>query len=556
MEWLFQLFTEFSVAQTILILSLVIATGLALGKLRIAGVGLGIAGVLFTGLACGHFRPPMNDQVLHFIREFGLVLFVYTIGIQVGPAFLSSFRRQGIGFNAGASAVVLLGVVMTVCIYTIAKVALPAAVGLLSGAVTNTPSLAAAQQALKDRAGMTPDLAQLPGMAYAIAYPFGIVGIIFTMQIVRWLFRINPQQEADEYLKVQEQAFPTPKNLNLEVKNPGLVGQTVQSLLSLVKSDVVISRLLRQDRIQIPLPGTSLQLGDVLHAVGSQESLEKIRVAAGDVSPLDLRTVTSKLTTKRILVTQRDVLARSLAELAVETRFGSTITRIYRAGIEFVPNPNVRLQFGDTVTAVGDESAIKKLSVELGDSPKQLNYPNILPIFIGIFLGVIVGSIPLNIPGVPVPVKLGLAGGPLLVAILLSRLGNVGPVTWYLPQNANLIVREIGIVLFLACVGLGSGERFWETLTRGDGIYWVGYGAAITVVPLLTVGIAARLFFKMNYMAICGLLAGSMTDPPALGFANSITQSEAPAVTYATVYPLTMFLRVLTAQLLVIFLGS
>lgn len=556
MNWFTQLFTEYSVAQTMLMLSIVIASGLALGHVRVFGISLGIAGVLFTGLALGHFRPPMSDEVLDFAREFGLILFVYTIGIQVGPGFLASFRRQGIGLNATAAAIVLLGVATTLVAHCVAHIALPVVVGLMSGAVTNTPSLAAAQQALKDQPGYAAEAAQLPGLGYAMAYPFGIVGIIVTMSAVRWLFRIDLQKEAEEYNKVQGGTALRPENLNLELKNPGLAGQTIQQLYALVPSGIVISRLLRDDRVQIPRPDTALRLGDVLHVVGSKVNLEKLRMTVGDVSPVDLRAIPSKLTSKRILVTQKDVLGRTLAELGLQTRYEATITRIYRAGIEFVAHPGVRLQFGDTVTAVGEESALKKVAVDLGDSPKQLNYPNILPIFIGIILGVIVGSVPLTIPGVPVPVKLGLAGGPLLVAILLSRLGNVGPVTWFLPQNANLIVREIGIVLFLACVGLRSGGRFLQTLTQGNGAYWMAWGAAITIIPLLVTAIAARLFFKTNYLVLCGLLAGSMTDPPALSFANSLTSSEAPAITYATVYPLVTFLRVVFAQILVIFLSS
>jgi putative transport protein len=556
MSWFIQLFTQESVAQTVLLLSMVIACGLALGHLRVFGISFSIAGVLFAGLAFGHFQPPINHEVLHFVREFGLILFVYTIGIQVGPAFFASFRKQGIGLNAGATAIVVLGVLTTVAIYFLAKIVLPATVGLLAGAVTNTPSLAAAQQALQGLKEIPEDFAQTTGMAYAIAYPFGVVGVILTMLAVRWLFRIDPAKEAEEFNRAQAQAQPKPENINLELKNPGLVGQPLEKLAALVKPDAVISRFFRDGHVQTPRRDTILQMGDVLHAVGSREGLEKLRLTVGEVSTLDLRTVGSRLTSERILVTHKEVIGETIAELALEARYEATITRIYRAGIEFVPHPGVRLQFGDTVTAVGEADAIKELAAELGNSPKQLNYPNILPIFIGLILGVVVGSIPLSIPGVPAPVKLGLAGGPLLVAILLSRLGNVGPVTWYLPQNANLIVREIGIVLFLTCVGLSSGKNFVNTLMHGDGLYWMACAALITLLPAMLVAIVARWKYKMNYMVICGLVAGSMTDPPALSFANSITSSEAPSITYATVYPWTMFLRVLTVQLLVIFLGT
>jgi len=551
MHWAEELFIGPSITHTLLLLSAVIAAGIALGRVRLLGISFGVASVLFTGLVAGHLHPIVNEEMLSFARELGLILFVYTIGIQVGPGFFASFRRHGLRLNGAAIAIVLMNVGLAATVHITGCLPLAATVGILSGAVTNTPSMAAAQQAIRSRIDLPPGAEQTVGLGYAIAYPMGVLGTILTMVLIRRWFRINPAAEAEQYAATQARAATSPANLNIEVKNPRLTGQPVQTLSSLVQADVAISRLLRDGHIRVPRPSTRLQLGDVLHAVGAPADLEKLRIAASDPAPVDLRAMPSNLTTRYVLVTQRDALGHPLADLDLGSRYEVVITRIARAGIEFVPNPSVQLQFGDRVTIVGEESAIKKVAVELGDSPKDLNQPNILPIFIGILLGVVAGSIPIALPGVPAPVKLGLAGGPLVVAMLLARIGRIGPVIWFMPQSANLLLREIGIALFLACVGLRAGDRFLAILTQPQGWLWMLWGAMITIVPMLIVAVVARLRWRMNYGSLCGLLAGSMTDPPALAFAGSTVPSEAPIITYASVYPLVTCLRVLLSQILV-----
>ncbi len=553
MDWLIQLFTGHSAAHTVIILSLVIALGVALGHVKVFGISLGIAGVLFSGLLFGHFHLTVNEEILEFAREFGLILFVYTIGMQVGPGFFASFRKQGLKLNALAASIVLTGVAVAVALHFIFDLPVPVLVGLLSGAVTNTPGLGAAQQALRERLADSPDLA-LPGMAYAVAYPFGILGIILTMIAIRRFFRIKTEQEAIAFEQEHGQKGQTPRNFNLQVTNGKLNGIEVRRLAGLVQAEFVISRLMRGDQVIIPAADTTLQVGDVLHLVCTQENAEKLALVVGDLSSLDVRAVPSAFTARNILITQNSAVGKTIAELDLMHRYGVAITRINRAGTELLAKAGLELHFGDRVTVVGEEASLKKVSVELGDSLKQLNHPNILPVFIGIILGVILGSIPFHVPGVPAPVKLGLAGGPLLVSILLSRYGRVGPVVWYLPMSANLVLREVGITLFLACVGLKSGGRFVETLVAGDGLFWMGLGALITAIPILLVGVIARSVYNLNYLSLCGLLAGSMTDPPALGFANQLASSDAPAITYSSVYALTMFLRILTAQALVLLL--
>ncbi|WP_428939047.1 putative transporter [Fontivita pretiosa] len=559
MNWLIQLVTVESVAQAVVILCLVAGTGLALGSIRVFNVSLGIAGVLFSGLAAGDIlhraQIEINAQILEFAREFGLILFVYTIGVQVGPGFIASLRRQGLKLNLLAGAIVVAGAVLTVAIWYWGRVPLPAAVGLYAGATTNTPSLAAAQQALKDLSGTQPADLALPGMGYAVAYPFGIVGIILTMLLTRWIFRINPQAESEELARLLERDRPRLSSINLEVKNPNLDGLELVRIPTLAESGVVISRIMSGGRTFVPMRDTKVHLGDVLHAVGPRDKLEALRLIVGAESKVDVKQLPGNITARRILVTKPHVLGETVADLNLAQRFGVIVTRVARAEVELPPH-GTPLQFGDTVVVVGEEEAIKRVAAELGDSVKQLNHPQVIPIFIGIALGVVAGMWPLHLPGVPAAVRLGLAGGPLIVAILLSRLGNVGPIIWYMPASANFMLRELGIVLFLACVGIRSGGRFLETLTQGDGFYWMGLAAIITFAPLMLVAMVARIFYKVNYLTLCGLLAGSMTDPPALAFAGHMTGSDAPSVSYATVYPLVMLLRVLTAQVLVVLLAS
>ena len=545
-----------TVAGAILVLALAAALGLALGALRIRGIGLGIAGVLFAGLILGHFGVRLEAHVLEFAREFGLVLFVYTIGMQVGPGFLASLRRSGLPLNLIALAVIVLGVVTALAIGHAAGIDPPALVGILAGATTNTPSLAAAQQALKEVARTQPAAAELgsqTGIGYAVAYPFGVLGTILALVAVRAIFRVSVEAERKALEGGLAAEVPQLTRANLEVTNPNLVGMSLERVPLLSHTGLVVSRLYRDGALQVARPDTPLQLGDVLLAVGTRQELDDLRVVVGRESTLDLRKLPSAITSKRLIVTRREPAGRSLGELDFADRFGVQITRVGRAEIEVGAAPSLELHYGDTVLAVGHPDDIQKVAAELGDTPRDLNYPHLVPMFLGVALGVVLGSWPIVLPGLP-PLRLGLAGGPLLVAIALSRVRRLGPLIWYMPISANFMLREVGIVLFLAAVGLKAGDRFVETLLHGPGLTWLAAGAVMTLLPLLVVGLAARLVLRTNYLTLCGVLAGSMTDPPALSFATALARSDAPALAYASVYPLTMLLRVVAAQLLVLML--
>jgi putative transport protein len=544
-----------SVASSVLILMLVAFVGLSIGSIKFRGLGLGIAGVLFAGLAFGHFHITVNHEVMYFAREFGLILFVYTIGVQVGPGFFASLRQNGLVLNAMAAVAVLLGAAIAVGLWAafMQKSDLPAAVGLLSGAVTNTPSLAAALGALQ-QVGASESALAVPSQAYAVAYPFGIMGIISAMLLTKKLFKVDLTAEQESFTKAASAGRQHLDTMNLEVKNPALFGRRLAELpLVHDHSGVIISRLLRSGQAQVAKADSVLAGGDVLFAVGPTERLADLKLIVGDESTVDVRTVPSAIEARRVLVTRKDVTGRSIHDLQLPNRFGVNITRIYRNEIELPVTADAKLQIGDNLIVVGEATSMVEASKALGNSTKQLDHPQIIPVFVGIALGVLLGSMPISLPGVPVPVKLGLAGGPMIVAILLSRLGRVGPLVWYMPLSANFMLREVGIVLFLAGVGLGGGETFVAAL-KGHGVQWFLFGAIITFVPLILVAALARAVLKLNFMTLCGLLAGSMTDPPALAFAGTITGSEAPSIAYATVYPLTMLLRVLIAQLIILFL--
>jgi putative transport protein len=553
MNWLSQLLTEESVARTVILLGVAGAAGSALGKIRVGGVGLGVAGVLFVGLFLGYLKLAVDAHVLEFVREFGLIIFVYTLGLQIGPGFFGSLRARGLMLNGFASAIVLLGAAIAAAIILGGWVGLPAGVGLLSGATTNTPSLAAAQQALKQMG--TPDgVAAVQGLAYAVAYPFGILGIILTMVLVRRVFRVDVKAEVAAAEAAHAPARPKPATRNFEVRNPNLVGRALGKVPGLAGSGVVVSRFSRGNAVEVARPETLLRLGDILHAVGPEDGLDELRVVVGADAGVDLKAMPGAITNRRLIVTRSEMFGRELGEIEAFAEHGVVVTRVTRGGIEFTATPGFRLQFGDVLMAVGEEPQIDAVAAVVGNSNQALNSPQPIPFFLGIALGVIVGSIPFVVPGLPAAVKLGLAGGPLIVAILLSRVANTGPLVWYLPTNANHMLREVGITLFLAAVGLKSGEKFMEVLLGGDGVRWLLFGALITAVPLVVVGLLARAWQKLNYAELCGLLAGSMTDPPALAFAQQTTASDAPAVAYATVYPLVMLLRVFTAQLIVFLL--
>lgn len=552
MTWLHQLLTVETVAQSVLVIAVVAVLGLALGSFKIKGIGLGIAGVLFSGLAVGHLGITISPPVMEFAREFGLILFVYTIGMQVGPGFFASLRRQGLPLNLMAAAIVVTGSFITIAISRLAGVPMAAAVGLFAGATTNTPSLGAAQEAIRSLPDAAPGAATLPGLGYAVAYPFGVVGIILAMLLLKSLFRVDLKKETADLLNASGSRPAKLSRLNLLVTNANLEGMRLDKLPLLDSLEVVISRIQHDGEVNLARPELVIHLGDTLLAVGPADKLDELRVIVGEVSPVDLRKVKSNLVLRQVVVTKRAILGRALDDLGFLESAEITVTRVSRAEVELSATPGRRLQFGDVLTLVGSEEDIAAAARELGNSLKQLNHTELIPVFLGIGLGVLLGSVPLAFPGMPAPVRLGLAGGPLLVAILVSRIGRIGPLLWYMPTNANFALREIGIVLFLACVGLHAGEKFVDTLVHGDGLRWMGLGIIITLAPLLLVGLGARLFLKTNYVTICGLLAGSMTDPPALAFANSISGSDAPAISYSTVYPLTMLLRVVCAQLLVL----
>lgn len=553
MEWLIHLFTHDSVARTVVLLGLAGAAGTALGKIQVRGVSLGVAGVLFAGLLLGHLKFTIDAHVLEFVREFGLILFVYTLGLQIGPGFFGSLRARGLALNGLAAAVVVLGVVITAAWMGFGFVSVPAGVGLLSGATTNTPSLAAAQQAL-EQVGAAESAAVVQGLAYAVAYPFGIIGIILTMLIVRRVFRVDVKTEVAAAEAAHAPSTPPPATRNFEVRNENLVALPLGKLPGLEGSGVVISRFSRDGAVAVARPDTRLQLGDILHAVGPAAGLEALRIVVGAETAVDLKRLPGPVTNRRLIITRSAIFGRPIGELTIFAENNVVVTRVTRGGIEFSPTPGFRLQFGDVLMVVGESPQIDAVSAAVGNSNKALNSPQPIPFFLGIALGVIVGSIPLVLPGLPAAVKLGLAGGPLIVAILLSRVANTGPLVWHMPTNANHMLREVGITLFLAAVGLRSGEKFVEVLLGGEGPRWLLYGAVVTAVPLLIVGFVARRWRRLNYAELCGLLAGSMTDPPALAFAQQSTGSDAPAIAYATVYPMVMLLRVFSAQLVVFLL--
>lgn len=543
-----------SVPHTLMVLCLVASLGLALGHLKIFGVHVGIAGVLFTGLLFGHFGITIDEHVLEFVREFGLILFVYAIGLQVGPGFFSSIRKGGLSLNLMATSVVVLGVGMTLLAHVVGKVPVESAVGILSGATTNTPSLGAAQQALRDVVGPTSDLVKLPGLGYAVAYPFGVIGIILGMLALQGVFRIRPEKELEIFTALAKTNAPTLSVRNIEVTNSDVLGLPIGEIPGFPTHAVVISRIMRDGKVRVAGANSTLSVGDIVLVIGPKEKLAVLEKILGKKSTIDLREVDSDITTQRVIVTRKSILGKTIRELGLPRLFSVIITRLSRMNMELAAHPDLTLKFGDTLLLVGEPNAIKEAAKHLGNSPKDLDNPQIIPLLVGIAVGVLFGSLPLALPGLPAPVRLGLAGGPLIIAIVLARVGQWRSLVWHMPVSANLMIRELGISLFLTCVGLKSGGKFVSTLMSGDGVTWVLWGAAITLVPLLVVGFVARYFFKMNYTSLCGVLAGSMTDPPALAFANTHLGSEMPALSYATVYPLTMLLRVLSTQALVLFL--
>ena len=544
------------IALTVSVLALVAVVGLWIGNVKIRGVGFGIGGVLFGGIIVGHFVDQagvtLSSPMLHFIQEFGLILFVYTIGIQVGPGFFASLRVSGLRLNLFAILIVILGGLVTAVLHKLFNIPLPVVLGIFSGAVTNTPALGAGQQILRDL-GVPFEVVDQMGMSYAMAYPFGICGILLTMWLVRLFFRINVEKEAQRFEESSGNGHAHLHTINVRVENPNLNQMAIQDVPMLNSDNIVCSRLKRGELLMVPAPGTLIQAGDLLHLVGRPEDLHNAQLVIGQEVATSLSTRGTDLKVERVVVTNEKVLGKKIRDLHVKQRYDVVISRLNRAGVELVASSSASLQFGDILNLVGRPEAIDAVAAELGNAQQKLQQVQMLPVFIGIGLGVLLGSIPLFIPGFPAALKLGLAGGPLIMALILGRIGSIGKLYWFMPPSANLALRELGIVLFLAVVGLKSGGDFVATLTQGDGLSWIAYGIFITAIPLLTVGVLARMLAKMNYLTLCGMLAGSMTAPPALAFANNLhATSGAAALSYATVYPLVMFLRIITPQLLAV----
>lgn len=548
------------IALTVSILALVAVVGLFIGNVKFRGIGLGIGGVLFGGIIVGHFVSQagmtLSSDMLHVIQEFGLILFVYTIGIQVGPGFFASLRVSGLRLNLFAVLIVIIGGLVTAILHKLFDIPLPVVLGIFSGAVTNTPALGAGQQILRDL-GTPMEMVDQMGMSYAMAYPFGICGILFTMWMLRVIFRVNVETEAQQHESSRTNGGALIRTINIRVENPNLHDLAIKDVPILNGDKIICSRLKREETLKVPSPDTIIQLGDLLHLVGQPADLHTAQLVIGQEVDTSLSTKGTDLRVERVVVTNENVLGKRIRDLHFKERYDVVISRLNRAGVELVASGDISLQFGDILNLVGRPSAIDAVANVLGNAQQKLQQVQMLPVFIGIGLGVLLGSIPVFVPGFPAALKLGLAGGPLIMALILGRIGSIGKLYWFMPPSANLALRELGIVLFLSVVGLKSGGDFVNTLVNGEGLSWIGYGALITAVPLITVGILARMLAKMNYLTMCGMLAGSMTDPPALAFANNLhPTSGAAALSYATVYPLVMFLRIITPQLLAVLFWS
>lgn len=543
------------VAHSVLILSLVIAFGIMLGKIKVAGISLGVTWILFVGIVFCHFDLNLDEHLLHFLKEFGLILFVYSIGLQVGPGFFSAFKKGGFTLNVLAVLVVFISVLITVALHFITGIPITTMVGILSGAVTNTPGLGAAQQANSDLNGIdAPEIA----LGYAVAYPLGVIGCILALLALKYLLHINTRKEEAE----AEQGLGhlqelTVRPVSVEIRNEAVDGKTIKEIKPLLNRAFVISRIRHRDsenEVELVNADTVLHLQDQILFISNPKDMEAIIAFFGRQISAEWEQ-DKKLISRRILITKPELNGKSLAQLKIRNNFGASITRINRSGVDLVATPHLQLQMGDRVTIVGSELAVSHTEKVLGNSLKRLNHPNLIPIFLGIALGCILGSLPFMFPGIPQPVKLGLAGGPLIVSILISRFGPQYKLITYTTMSANLMIREIGISLFLACVGLGAGKGFVDTIIHEGGYVWIAYGAIITIVPLLVGGLIGRYAWKLNYYTLIGVLSGTNTNPPALAYSSELTSCDAPAVGYATVYPLAMFLRVLTAQLLILALA-
>ena len=539
-----------SVAHIVSLYAFVISVGVLLGKIKFFGVSLGVTFVLFAGILMGHFGFTAETHILHFLRDFGLILFVYCIGLQVGPSFFSSFKKGGMTLNLLAVMIVVLNIVVMLAIYFIAngQVGLPMMVGIMYGAVTNTPGLGAAQEALNQLHYTGDPIA----LGYACAYPLGVVGIIGSMIVIRYIFRISFAKEESQLKNQDADLKHKPHMIHLEVRNESINGKTLLQVKNFLGRPFVCSRIRHEGHVSIPNHETIFYTGDQLFIVCSEEDAEAIVAFIGKEIEVDWEKQDMPMVSRRILVTKSEINGKKLGSMHFRSMYGVNVTRVNRSGMDLFADPNLVLQVGDRVMVVGQQDAVERVAGVLGNQLKRLDTPNIVTIFVGIFLGIFLGSLPIAFPGMPTPVKLGLAGGPLVVAILIGRFGYKLKLVTYTTMSANMMLREIGIVLFLASVGIEAGESFVQTVVEGDGLFYVGYGFLITIIPLLLVGIFARWYYKVNYFTLMGLIAGSTTDPPALAYANQVSGNDAPSVGYSTVYPLSMFLRIIAGQMILL----
>lgn len=537
-------------AHIVLLYAFVIAVGVYLGKIKIFGVSLGVTFVLFAGIVMGHFGFTADSHILHFIREFGLILFVFCIGLQVGPSFFSSFKKGGMTLNLLAVGIVILDIAVALGLYFLwnGRIELPMMIGILYGAVTNTPGLGAANEALNQLSYQGPQIA----LGYACAYPLGVVGIIGSIILIRYLFRVNLQQEEENLSKQNDETHVMPHVMSLEVRNESIDGKTLDEVKNFLGREFVCSRYRHEGHVCIPDRNTIFRVGDQLFIVCSEDDAPAVTAFIGKEINIDWEKQDLPMVSRRILVTKTEVNGKTLGSMHFRSMYNVNVTRVNRSGTDLFADPNLVLQVGDRVMVVGQQDAVERVAGVLGNQLKRLDTPNIITIFVGVFLGILLGSLPIAFPGMPTPLKLGLAGGPLVVAILIGRFGHKLHLVTYTTISANLMLREIGIVLFLASVGIDAGANFVQTVVEGDGLLYVGCGFLITTIPLLIIGAIARLYYKVNYFTLMGLIAGSNTDPPALAYANQVTNSDAPAVGYSTVYPLAMFLRILTGQMILL----
>ncbi len=542
-----------SAAYAVLILSSVIALGIAIGSIPIFKVRIGIAGVLFSGLLFGHLHWSFDMKLIEFIREFGLILFVYSVGLQVGPGFLSSLKKDGLKLNFLAALTVLMSFGLVIIYIMLHWIPSAAGAGIFSGSTTNTPSLGAAQEAIKLKADFLLEDQKLPSLAYAIVYPFGIMGLILSMILTRTLGRINLPDEVKKFDATTNLEKHSVLSLSLNIENSLYAGQKIKDLPIVKNGEVVISRIMHNHAVSLVTPETKLAVGDIIHAVGPKDKIAQLEHLVGSISPIHLRAdVQSELMLRKMIVTHPNVAGKTIREISLSLTHDVTITRVIRNEIEFTAVSNLSIQMGDKLMAVGEKEALNQLAQIVGDMPKELRHPRLIPIFVGIAFGLIIGHIPIQLPGVPAPVKLGIAGGPLIAAILFSNIYRVGPIIWYMPESANWMLREIGIALFLSAVGLKAGDQFVQTLVNGPGLLWMGLGIMTTLIPLFITIIISRKIFKLNFLTLCGVLAGTLTNPPGLAFANSQAQSNAVLLAYANVYPLVMIMRVICAQLIIL----